>query len=669
MGVVHEGFDPVIERRVAIKTLRLELFEPSQIADVRSRFKREAQAAGQLAHPHIVTVHDYGEVEGTPFIVMEFLAGNELSKILSRGARLPLSEVVRLVTQLLGALAYAHEHKVVHRDIKPGNIFVLDDGSLKVVDFGIAHVEASNLTDTGALLGTPAYMSPEQFLALPIDERSDIFSTGVILYELLTGDKPFTGSVTTVMQKVLHHEPIEPSLLNPMLSAAWNTVVKRAIAKKPEARFQSARQFSETIKQVFEKSALDVSVEATLVGDKAADQGGDTLRLSPEKHQVSKAQRPVPPASAGPETGPVGQSSRKGLAIAGIAVAVVAGAAAFYASQRPRDDAARQEPASKTAQKDDGASKRAAAENAVADAKAAAEKLVQETKPAQKKAATEKVAKAAERQVKEKAPSEVARLEKLRAERVEADRLAAERATEERLAAERATAERLAVEKATARRLVAENATVERLAAERATVERLAAEKAAAAERLAAEKATAERLAAEKAAAQRLAAEKSPNILSNLMRAFGRTEKANQPGESRLPPCPGSFNASTWTNCIGTFAFTTGDKYVGEYRDGRYHGQGAYTFANGNKHVGEYRDGMRNGQGTYTFSNGDKYVGEYRDGRYHGQGTFSYANGSRHVGEYRDGRYHGQGTFYRSDGSVLQSGFWENGKFVGSGRW
>jgi len=277
MGVVHEGFDPVIERRVAIKTLRLELFEPSQIADVRSRFKREAQAAGQLAHPHIVTVHDYGEVEGTPFIVMEFLAGNELSKILSRGARLPLSEVVRLVTQLLGALAYAHEHKVVHRDIKPGNIFVLDDGSLKVVDFGIAHVEASNLTDTGALLGTPAYMSPEQFLALPIDERSDIFSTGVILYELLTGDKPFTGSVTTVMQKVLHHEPIEPSLLNPMLSAAWNTVVKRAIAKKPEARFQSARQFSETIKQVFEKSALDVSVEATLVGDKAADQGGDTL--------------------------------------------------------------------------------------------------------------------------------------------------------------------------------------------------------------------------------------------------------------------------------------------------------------------------------------------------------------------------------------------------------
>ncbi|HEX2649433.1 MAG TPA: serine/threonine-protein kinase, partial [Burkholderiales bacterium] len=260
MGVVFEAFDPTIERRVAIKTLRLEVFESSQLADVRARFKREAQLAGRMSHPHIVTVHDYGEHEGTPYIVMEYMGGQELSAILQKGARLPLSEAVRLMTQLLGALAYAHEHKVVHRDIKPGNIFVLEDGSLKVVDFGIARMEASNLTDTGAMLGTPAYMSPEQFLAMPVDERSDIFSAGVIFYELLTGDKPFTGSVTTIMQKVLRQEPIEPSVLNPLIAAAWDVVVKRAMAKKPEARFSSARQFSETIKQVFDARSAHISI-------------------------------------------------------------------------------------------------------------------------------------------------------------------------------------------------------------------------------------------------------------------------------------------------------------------------------------------------------------------------------------------------------------------------
>ena len=444
MGVVYEAFDPVIERRVAVKTLRLELFESSQIADVRTRFKREAQSAGQLAHPHIVTVYDYGEHEGTPYIVMEFLAGNELSRILGRGARLPLSEVVRLMTQLLGALTYAHERKVVHRDVKPGNIFILDDGSLKVVDFGLAHVEASNLTDTGALLCTPAYMSPEQFLALPIDERSDIFSAGVILYELLTGDKPFTGSVTSIMQKVLRQEPIEPSVLNPTISTTWDTVIKRAMAKKPDARFQSARQFSETIKQAFAKGALNVSVEVTFAGDKTADQWGETLRPSPDKQQVSKAQRPVPPVSAGPEIEPARSSSRKGLAIATVAVAVAVGAATFYLSQRPRDDLAKPDPAAMKAQKDDGAAAKAAAERAAvdkaaADAKAAADKAAQEAKVAQESLAQEKAAQAnkaaekalaekiaAEKAAKEKTAAEVTRLERLRAEKADAERIAKE---------------------------------------------------------------------------------------------------------------------------------------------------------------------------------------------------------------------------------------------------
>ena len=248
MGTVYEGFDPIIGRRVAIKTLRTEMFEARQMPDILARFKREAQSAGRLSHPHIVTIHEYGEHEGTAYIVMEYIKGSELGHELNRGVRFPLEDVVRIMTQLLGALTHAHENKVVHRDLKPANMFVLEDGSLKVVDFGIAHVEASDLTDTGAMLGTPAYMSPEQCLGTQVDHRSDLFSAGVILYQLLTGDRPFTGSVTTIIQKVLRQEPLPPSELNPTLSPAWDRVVARAMSKKPEARFESARQFAEAIK-------------------------------------------------------------------------------------------------------------------------------------------------------------------------------------------------------------------------------------------------------------------------------------------------------------------------------------------------------------------------------------------------------------------------------------
>ncbi len=248
MGVVYEAFDPAIGRRVAIKTLRTEMFEPHQLPEVMARFKREAQSAGRLSHPHIVTIHEYGEHDGAAYIVMEYISGKELGHELERGVRFPLEDVVRLMTQLLGALTHAHENGVVHRDLKPANMFVLKDGSLKVVDFGIAHIEASDLTGTGAMLGTPAYMSPEQIMTLPVDHRSDLFSAGVILYQLLTGDKPFTGSITTIMQKVLRQDPIEPSALNPTISKPWDAVVSRAMAKKPAARYQTALQFAEAIK-------------------------------------------------------------------------------------------------------------------------------------------------------------------------------------------------------------------------------------------------------------------------------------------------------------------------------------------------------------------------------------------------------------------------------------
>jgi hypothetical protein len=469
MGVVFEAFDPTIERRVAIKTLRLEVFESSQLADVRARFKREAQLAGRMSHPHIVTVHDYGEHEGTPYIVMEYMGGQELSAILQKGARLPLSEAVRLMTQLLGALAYAHEHKVVHRDIKPGNIFVLEDGSLKVVDFGIARMEASNLTDTGAMLGTPAYMSPEQFLAMPVDERSDIFSAGVIFYELLTGDKPFTGSVTTIMQKVLRQEPIEPSVLNPLIAAAWDVVVKRAMAKKPEARFSSARQFSETIKQVFDARSAHISIDTTLPATMGRRPVAEET-LKPNLSQpVGKIDRAEPmPAKAT-------RISKRGLGLTALLAAIVLGVTVSYSYLKNQEaknaeeetkrasDAAEQTRARAAVEKasqDKAAAERAKAEKLAIESGVAAELKLRAEREAAAKARSEEDAK---KLAEQKAKTLVA------AARKDAEK-AAERAAAEKAATEKA--ERVALEKTAAERAATEKAAAERAATEKAATER-----------------------------------------------------------------------------------------------------------------------------------------------------------------------------------------------------
>jgi serine/threonine-protein kinase len=307
MGVVYEAFDSVIERRVALKMLRTDVFAPEQLAEVRARFKREAHSAGRLSHPNIVTIFDYGEHEGAPYIAMDLMEGEELARSLEGGARMALPQVVRVMEQLLAALAYAHHAGVVHRDIKPSNVFVLRDGTLKVVDFGLARLETSNLTESGAVLGTPAYMSPEQFLGVPADARSDIFSAGVMLYQMLTGDRPFTGSPTTIMQKVLRQDPVEPSALNPTLSAAWDTLVKRVLAKKPDDRLQSAREFSECVRLVFEGKPLPFAAE---LPEDATVRIDATVRLAPERPK----------------------RSRKGLIalVSAVAVALVAGAGALF---------------------------------------------------------------------------------------------------------------------------------------------------------------------------------------------------------------------------------------------------------------------------------------------------------------------------------------------------
>ncbi len=251
MGMVYEGFDPVIERRVAIKTILAEYLEAAEMQEAATRFKREAQAGGRLQHPGIVAVHEYGEDRDMAYIVMEYVEGRELKSVLRDGPPLELIDTFEIMKQLLAALDYSHKQGVVHRDIKPANVMIVAGNKVKVMDFGIARLESSSLTQVGTVVGTPTHMSPEQLAGLPADGRADLWSAGVILYEMLTGVSPFLAeSPATVMHKVLQKEPERPSALNPALPKGFDAVIARALAKKADERFQTAVEFSAAILQV-----------------------------------------------------------------------------------------------------------------------------------------------------------------------------------------------------------------------------------------------------------------------------------------------------------------------------------------------------------------------------------------------------------------------------------
>jgi serine/threonine-protein kinase len=247
MGVVYEAYDPLIERVVALKTIRPEALLGAQAAEIMARFRREAQAAGKLTHPNIVGIYEFGEDAGVWYIAMELVKGRELKDYFEKHERFATVDVVRILTQVLSALGYSHKLGVVHRDIKPSNVFMLPDGTAKVADFGIAHVDSSQLTQVGSVLGTPAYMSPEQILGLPVDGRSDLFSVGVILYQFLTGERPFVGNATVTMRKVLEEDPLPPSRFNMQITGAMDSVVRRALAKKADDRFQTAEEFVQAL--------------------------------------------------------------------------------------------------------------------------------------------------------------------------------------------------------------------------------------------------------------------------------------------------------------------------------------------------------------------------------------------------------------------------------------
>ncbi len=255
-GIVYEGFDATLKRKVAVKVVRLEVLDPDE-ANLKVRFQQEALAAAGLNHPNIVTIYDYGEYEKRPAIVMEYASGRSLKDLLDLDKGFEIRDVVNIISQLLDALAYCHKSNIVHRDIKPANIMLSDDNFIKVMDFGVAHVESSELTRTGVIIGTPSYMSPEQFHGQKVDGRSDLFSVGVILYEMLAGERPFAGSsITSIMHSVVSVQPQMPSKINTQLSTAFDGVIKKALAKEPEKRFQTAEEFSTALKQAFAKSSL-----------------------------------------------------------------------------------------------------------------------------------------------------------------------------------------------------------------------------------------------------------------------------------------------------------------------------------------------------------------------------------------------------------------------------
>ena len=283
MGVVYLGYDETIDRQVAIKTIHRRLLDDEGGQEWLERFRREVRAAGRCLHPNIVTVFEYGEIDGSPYIVMEYVQGRELRDYLKERQPLPLANAVAIIVQTLNALSHAHAQGVVHRDIKPANIIVLADGQVKVTDFGIARLDASgDLTQAGMMIGSPSYMAPEQFSDQHAEQRADLYAAGVVLFELLTGARPFSGrNASELMYQVLHEPHQRLTRLNPALPVELDAVLDRALAKAPDQRFQEASEFIAALEGL------------KLVEREAAMDGSTVIRIAP-------VQTPAPPVNSVP---------------------------------------------------------------------------------------------------------------------------------------------------------------------------------------------------------------------------------------------------------------------------------------------------------------------------------------------------------------------------------
>ncbi|OOG40982.1 serine/threonine-protein kinase [Polaromonas sp. A23] len=292
MGLVYEARDPNLDRRVAIKTIKVENLSAEAAAEYEGRFRTEARSAARLQHPNIVSVYDSDRHGDMAFLVMEFIQGEDLKHHLDAGRRYSLEESLGMVRDLLSALDYAHRQSIVHRDVKPANLLIEADGRVKLTDFGVARIQDSGeATRTqGSMVGTLKYMSPEQVQGVPIDARADLFAVGVVLYQLLTGKRPFDGDTDfAIIQQIVGHVAAAPSTFNTMLPPAIDAVVARALAKKRDERFATAQEFAQALQAASEYAADPTVVPpvsppgrrggtATDTGKSRA--GGSTVRLA-----------------------------------------------------------------------------------------------------------------------------------------------------------------------------------------------------------------------------------------------------------------------------------------------------------------------------------------------------------------------------------------------------
>ncbi|HEY1207842.1 MAG TPA: protein kinase [Terracidiphilus sp.] len=293
MGSVFRAKDPAMDRIVAVKTILPGALAGEQSSEFRQRFFREARAAGALSHPGIVSVFDVGEHEGVPFLVMEFVPGRTLADAIKKGERCLLERVCEIGQQIAEALGHAHRKGVIHRDIKPANILLTQreaDGTeqAKISDFGVAKLTAGEITTTGQLLGTPAFMPPEQFTGAPIDGRADLFSLGVILYWMASGEQPFPGeTMSAVSYKIVHTEPVPPAKLNPAIPAAMEGVILKCLAKSPAERYQTGEEVAQALAQL-RAGAKATSLQVT------APMAKGTAGASEETYDVGSSLPPRP---------------------------------------------------------------------------------------------------------------------------------------------------------------------------------------------------------------------------------------------------------------------------------------------------------------------------------------------------------------------------------------
>ena len=266
MGVVYRANDPMLNRMVAIKTINTEEAGHEGMAEYEARFYTEAKAAGGLNHPNIIIIYDIGKSGHLVYMAMEYIQGKELREMLADGKPLPVAQAVDIAAQVGEGLAYAHQHQVVHRDIKPANIMITPEGRAKIADFGIARMRSSETrTQTGVILGSPKYISPEQVVGKRADHRSDIFSLGVILYESITGSTPFNGEgLSALMYQITNHDPAPPSASNSQVPVMLDYIMAKVLAKSPEARYQSAADFANDLRECSRRLADDSQVSAEL---------------------------------------------------------------------------------------------------------------------------------------------------------------------------------------------------------------------------------------------------------------------------------------------------------------------------------------------------------------------------------------------------------------------